>query len=360
MSISPLAGHRPWVVVTPRSGNAGVSGGRVRQTRGMPTQQEPAVEVGDLTRVYERPRRWRERQARPAVVALDALDLFVPVGEVHGLLGPNGAGKTTLCKILSTVLLPTDGHARVLGHDVVTDTAAVRRSIGIVFGGERGLYNRLTARQNLRFFAALYHLPRAQAGRRVEELLDRVGLAGRAEDRVETFSRGMKQRLHLARGLIGEPEVVILDEPTTGMDPVAAHEFRTLIGELRAEGRTVLLTTHDMAEAEAICDRVSLINGGRLLRTEDPRTIGRWLSTYERVEAEGVPPALAERLATLPGVSSVRTPRPGAVLVETGAEGAAGQVLRMLVESGVITIATTRPSLEDVYLHVIGDRGLAV
>lgn len=311
-----------------------------------------AVSVRQLRREYSRNR-------QPPRVALDGLDLSIQSGEVHGLLGPNGAGKTTLCRILSTVLLPTSGTARIFGHDVATDARAVRRTIGIVFGGERGLYNRLTARQNLQYWSALYQQPRA-AGRKISAaLLERVGLADRADERVETFSRGMKQRLHLARGLVGAPRLLILDEPTVGMDPVAARDFRTLVKELRAENRTMLVTTHDMAEAESICDQVSLIDGGRLRATEDPRTIGSWLSAYERVVARDVPEAVADSLRMMPGVHEVRY-EDNTLVVETEAAGTAAQVLQRLVASGVVTISMGRPSLTDVYLRVIGDRGSRV
>ena len=318
----------------------------------MNTTDSPAVEVRRLAREYS-------RRGKPPRRALDDVDLAIGQGEVHGLLGPNGAGKTTLCKILCTVLLPTSGTALVNGFDVVTKTDAVRRSIGIVFGGERGLYTRLSARQNLRYWSALYRQPKAVGYRRVEELLDRMGLGDRADEPVETFSRGMKQRLHLARGLIGDPRTLILDEPTVGMDPVAARDFRELVRELRSEGRTVLLTTHDMAEAEALCDRVSLIDSGRLLATESPRTIGQWLSKYERVRAERVPAEVVSHLRAVPGVGGV-TAAGDVVTVETVAEGAAGAVLKVLVDGGVTTVSTVRPSLEEVYLHVIGERGLAV
>ncbi|WP_447007572.1 ATP-binding cassette domain-containing protein [Saccharothrix isguenensis] len=311
-----------------------------------------AVVVEGLRRTYERKR----QEPR---VALNGIDLSVAVGEVHGLLGPNGAGKTTLCKILSTVLLPTGGRAEVFGHDVVTDTAAVRRLLGIVFGGERGLYGRLTARQNLRYWSALYRQPRSDGRKRAAALLERVGLADRADERVETFSRGMKQRLHLARGLIGDPKLLVLDEPTIGMDPVAARDFRALVGELRAEGRTILLTTHDMAEAEAICDRVSLIDEGRLVATENPKTIGDWLSTYERVVAEDVPEDVAVSVRAVPGVREA-TRAEGSLVVETDAAGAAARVVELLVKAGVARISTGKPSLADVYLHVIGDRGSVV
>src|SRR5436190_11933180 len=230
-----------------------------------------AVEALALRRVFKT--RATVRRKRAEVVALDRVSLSVPEGEIHGLLGPNGAGKTTLVKIFSTVLLPTSGEARVLGRNVVREAQLVRPLIGIVFGGERGLYPRLTARQNLEYWGALYRLATPQVRRRVEELLERVGLTERADARVETFSRGMKQRLHLARGLVGNAKVLFLDEPTTGMDPLAAREFRRLVVDLRAEGRTILLATHDMVEAETVCDRVTLIDRGRIVATESPGTL---------------------------------------------------------------------------------------
>lgn len=317
-------------------------------------QPESAIEIKDLTRIFPP----AGRGAAPRT-ALDAVSLSIDAGEVHGLLGPNGAGKTTLCKILSTVLLPTSGSATVCGHDVVAETKLVRPIIGIVFGGERGLYTRLTARQNLRYWAALYQVPNRQAKPRVAALLERVGLADRADQRVETYSRGMKQRLHLARGLIADPRVVFLDEPTTGMDPVAAHDFRELVRALRAEGRTILLTTHDMAEAEAVCDRVTLIDGGRLLGTESPRTIGGWVSAHERVDAHDVPEPVVAAIERVPGVSQVERLDHG-VRVHTNANGAARDVLRLLIDGDVTSISTGRPSLEEVYLQVIGQRGLSV
>ena len=319
---------------------------------------EGAVEVRQLRRVF------KGRRKAPEVIALDSVDLVIPAGEVHGLLGPNGAGKTTLCKILSTVLLPTSGHASVAGYDVVRDTAAVRRIIGIVFGGERGLYTRLTARQNLEFWAAMYGLRGRALRPRVDAMLSQIGLTERADDRVEGFSRGMKQRLHLARGLIGDPQVVLLDEPTIGMDPVAAREFRTLVGRLRDDGRTVLLTTHDMAEAEAVCDRVTLIDSGRLLATERPAALSRWISTYSRVDARDVPAGrvaqLISELSDIAGVAEVRFVQPTGIRVETDAADAAPRVIRHLLDAGITSVATSTPDLEEVYLHIIGERGLRV
>lgn len=311
------------------------------------------VEITDLTRTYRKGKGWRPKGDE--VVALAGLSLEIPSGEVHGLLGPNGAGKTTLCKILSTILLPSSGRATVLGHDVVTEAVRVRELIGIVFGGERGLYWKLTARQNLRYWAALYKMPDAPAKRRTDELLDRLGLADKADDRVETYSRGMKQRLHLARGLIGDPKLILFDEPTIGMDPVAAHDFRSLIGELRAEGRTVLITTHNMDEAEAVCDRVTLIDKGHVIATETPRGLARMSALHRWVEAEGASVDVRE----LPGVVDV-VERDGLLRVKTDGDASARTVLDFLLDSGVRTVRAVPPTLEDVYLDLIGSRGMEV
>ena len=318
----------------------------------------PAVEVENLRREFQTGKGFKKR-GRPAV-ALDGVSLEIAQGEVLGLLGPNGAGKTTLVKVLSTVLLPTSGTARVLGHDIVEETAAVRPLIGIVFGGERGLYTRLTARQNLHYWAALYKVPAAIGQRRADELLETLGLAERADEAVETFSRGMKQRLHLARGLVNDPPVLFLDEPTTGMDPVAAREFRALVVDLRRQGRTVLLTTHDMAEAEALCDRVALIDQGALLAVEPPKILSEWISSFERIDVEGAPPQLLLDLESLPGVTEVAPTGAGGARIQVASRDATGAVLQRLVASDVRAIRTSMPSLEEVYVHVFGDRGLRI
>jgi ABC-2 type transport system ATP-binding protein len=315
-----------------------------------------AVEVDHVRRTFQSGKGLRRRGRE--VVALDGVSLGVGEGELHGLLGPNGAGKTTLVKILSTLLIPTAGTARVLGLDVIAHTRAVRPLIGIVFGGERGLYNRLTGRQNLRFWAALYNLPDSQARSRCDALLERFGLAERADDRVETYSRGMKQRLHLARGLVHDAQVLFLDEPTIGMDPVASLDFRALIQELKRERRTILLTTHDMTEAEALCDRVTLIDHGRLVAVESPRTLASWIARYERIDVAGASSAVVDRIRDLPGVSAVTAVGDGSVRIESGADGVTQRVLELLVASGVTSVRTSLPSLEEVYIHLIGGRGM--
>ncbi|MER7420191.1 ABC transporter ATP-binding protein [Micromonospora peucetia] len=304
-------------------------------------------------------RTYRARRKAGETVALGGVSLTVDDSEILGLLGPNGAGKTTLVKILSTVLLPTSGTARVLGKDVSTEARAVRENVGVVFGGERGLYPRISARQNLAFWAALYRLDRRTARNRCQELLERMGLADRADEPVETFSRGMKQRLHLARGLIHGPRVLFLDEPTTGMDPVAAHDFRALVRELRQEGRTVVLTTHDMAEAEALCDRVTLIDHGRLVLNEPTAHIGRYLDTRESVDFTCDDPALLDEVGRLTFVESVG-PRDGGHRALLKEPGDVARLLVWLVERGVLSARRSEPTLEDVYLRLIGTRAMSV
>jgi ABC-2 type transport system ATP-binding protein len=314
-----------------------------------------AVETNALSRVYKG--RTRGAQIR----ALDAVSLSIPIGEVHGLLGPNGAGKTTLVKVLSTVLLPSEGSAAIFGHDVARETKQVRQLIGIVFGGDRGVYPNLTGRQNLMYWAALNRVPARECATRVAKLLERVGLGERADEGALGYSRGMKQRLHLARGLVGDARVLFLDEPTIGMDPLAARDFRTLVHELRGEGRTILITTHDMAEAESVCDRVSLIDHGRLLAVETPSTLARLVAKHERIDIECAHDDIVAGLRDLPGVSAVsQLTQATSHRIELADGSALQQVLSFLVARGVTSIRTSRPSLDEVYVHWIGDRGLRV
>lgn len=316
-----------------------------------------AIEVSDLTRTFSSR---SHREKRGPIVALDSLSLSVDHGEVHGLLGPNGAGKTTLVKILSTVLLPTSGTAQVLGRDVVTSTRWVREHIGVVFGGERGLYGRISARKNLEYWAALYRLGHRAGRARVGELIEQFGLQGFADMPVEKMSRGMMQRVHLARGMLSRPQLLFLDEPTIGMDPVAAQEFHRLFSQLRADETTVLLTTHDMAEAEQLCDMVTLIDHGRILGSERPQEIGQWISEYERVEAQIVDPRILAAIRMLPGVAGLKVLTDDWVRINTNGPGSVSAVLQLIVGEGITALRVDKPSLREVYLELIGDRGMKV
>jgi ABC-2 type transport system ATP-binding protein len=242
-----------------------------------------AIEAKSLQKVFTT-RQGFWRQKRKSTVAVEDVSFQIEKGELFGLLGPNGAGKTTTVKMLTTILLPTKGSGTILGYDLVKDTRNIRQHIGFTFGGARGLYGRLTAKDNLRYFAELYALEPSFAKTRIAEMLDMVGLASRADDRVETYSSGMQQRLHLARALLHNPDVLFLDEPTVGIDPVGARELRQTVRELKKAGKTILLTTHYMAEAEELCDRIAIVNKGRIIAMDTPANLRRRISPESVVE----------------------------------------------------------------------------
>ncbi len=284
-------------------------------------------------------------------------------GELFGLLGPNGAGKTTTIKMLITLLLPTSGGASVLGYDVVTEPREVRRRIGYVFGGDRGLYERVPAIDNLRYFAELYGVPARDQRRRIDEMLDLVGLRGRENERVEGYSRGMRQRLHIARGLLHDPSVVFLDEPTIGVDPVGARDLRATIDSLRQAGKTVLLTTHYMFEADALCDRIAVIAKGSLLAEGTPQQLKSRVAdrTVVEIEAYGLEEASLERLRRIEEVTSVSVEerdQSQLLLVQSAAGLEITQ--RLLAElngARVGRVASREPTLEDAYVALVTEAG---
>jgi ABC-2 type transport system ATP-binding protein len=321
---------------------------------------QPAIEARQLRKTYTTNRGVLRRQ-RVDQVALQGVDLRIEPGELFGLLGPNGAGKTTIVKIFTTLLLPTSGSATILGLDAIKDPWAVRKRIGFVFGGERGLYWRLSGLDNLRYFADLYQIPPDVSRRRIAELLEALGLKGREHDKVENYSRGMKQRLHLARGLLNEPEVLFLDEPTIGLDPVGGRELRSLVRRLADEGTTIFLTTHYMLEADAVCDRIAVIRKGDIVAAGTPSSIKTLVQDQGVVEFEtdGLDPKRIEFLRRLDDVTTVMVDerdvaqvvtihcaRPGELAASLGAL-LDGQQIRKL--------GVREPTLEDAYVQLIGD-----
>ncbi|MYD29697.1 MAG: ABC transporter ATP-binding protein [Dehalococcoidia bacterium] len=283
----------------------------------------------------------------------------VQPGEVYGVLGPNGAGKTTAIRIFSTLLIPTAGSAYVMGHDVVKAAGEVRRRIGLILGGERGLYERLTGRQNLQYFASLYLMSPRRGAERADAALEDVGLTHAADRRVEQYSRGMRQRLHVARGLLPDPDVIFMDEPTIGLDPEAAQDFRRLVPELRERGKTVLLTTHYMLEADVLCERIAVIDHGRLVALDTPEGLKRRFGQGQVTEAtlRAATPGLADRLRALRGVTAIESDMEGAaqrvkVYADAGRDIASG--LRNLAGTDAIqSVVTREPSLEEAYLSLI-------
>jgi ABC-2 type transport system ATP-binding protein len=319
----------------------------------------PAIEFEGVSRTFwARPGVFRRRSIE--VRALTDVSFSVEPGELFGLLGPNGAGKTTSIKILTTLLLPTSGRARVLGFDPASEPQRVRPQIGYVFGGDRGLYDRLSARDNLSYFADVYRVPAREKTRRIDELLDVVGLRGRERERVETFSRGMKQRLHIARGLLHDPPVLFLDEPTIGLDPVGARELRETVAGLQSAGKTILLTTHYMYEADELCSRVAVITGGRIVAEGTPASLKRGIAdrTVIEIEATGVEEPLVSRLREMEGVTSVvveEQDETQLVLVQSSLGAQLVQPLIGALEGVTVRAVTARePTLEDAYVALVG------
>ena len=294
-----------------------------------------------------------------STVALDALDLSVSQGQVFGILGPNGAGKTTAIRILATLLTPTSGQARVMGFDVVKESNEVRKRIGLVLGGERGLYGRLSGRDNLRYFAALNHMKPGEARQRISEMLELVGLTGQPKTLVEEYSRGMKQRLHLARGLLMDPEVLFLDEPTIGLDPVGAHEIRQLIPTLARGGTTVLLTTHYMFEADSLCDSIAIINRGKLAALGTPAEIK---GSFSRVRITQLTlrtpaPELVDEIGSLEEVQRVTEGTEDA-MQQLIVHGSPDFDLREYLngrasKTDIVGLVVREPTLEEAYLSIL-------
>ena len=318
----------------------------------------PAIEVNDLCRTY-RTHTGIVRRRRTDVRALDGISFEVEQGELFGLLGPNGAGKTTTIKILTTLLLPSSGTARVLGFDPAREPGQIRRRVGHVFGGDRGLYDRLSALDNLRYFADLYRVPVREKKARIDYLLELVKLKGRERQRVETYSRGMRQRLHIARGLLHDPEVLFLDEPTIGLDPVGAREVRETVAGLREQGKTVLLTTHYMYEADELCGRVAVIAGGRIVAEGTPAELkARVLDrTIIEIESFGALGSGLDRLRALEGVISVSTEQreqAEVILVQSSVGSELTHALLRELEGITLgKVIAREPTLEDAYVELV-------
>ncbi|MBU7013498.1 MAG: ATP-binding cassette domain-containing protein [Theionarchaea archaeon] len=324
---------------------------------------ESVIKTYDISREYiEYPsffKRIRGEGSR-IIVAVDNLNISVHRGELFGFLGPNGAGKTTTIKMLSTLLLPTKGTATILGNDILKAPNEVRKRISVVFGGERGLYWRLSGRDNMRIFAELYGLDSSERMDRIDMLLELVGIADRADSKVETYSKGMKQRLHLARGLVHDPDILFLDEPTLGLDPTIAHELRKTIRNLcTREKKTVFLTTHYMFEADELCDRVAIIHRGTLIANDTPENLKRQFGT--------VTPVTILLRGVVPQVEHVLTSRKGVHYVESGIQDnttklkvgldqdkvCVEDIVSLLEKTHeIISVEQGSPTLEDVFLEL--------
>jgi ABC-2 type transport system ATP-binding protein len=305
-----------------------------------------------------------KKEPKAMFTAVNGVDLQIKRGEIFGLLGPNGAGKSTTIRMLCTLLEPTSGTARVNGFDVVKQANDVRRSLGTVLAGERSIYWKLSGRENLEYFAALHHIPPAIAKKRVEELLERMEIKDRANELVEKYSTGMRQRIAIAKALLARPPILLLDEPTLGLDPQAARNLRELIAQLKQEGHTILLTTHYMEEADQLSDRIGIIDTGKVIALDTPEGLKRRIRQEEiiHLEVTGWQDYIGEKLRSLSEVNNLVVRKQGeADLWEVNMQASNSRaVLPKLVENisqngtRLINMNIVKPSLEDVFIHLTG------
>ena len=327
----------------------------------------PVIEITGLCKSFRNRSGWRSLARRtPARVVVDHVDLKVARGDVFGLLGPNGAGKTTLIKILAGLVVPDSGTVRVDGLDVARNVHEVRRLIGLVHGDERSFFWRLTLRENLRFYASLYQIPHALAERRIAELAELVDLGGAIDREMHSYSSGMRQRAAFARGLIHDPRLIVLDEPTRSLDPMGAEEVRRIVSDrVAADGRTVLLATHLMIEAETLCNRLVLLDAGSVVFTGNVAELRSLLGDDIRYvitvrDADG---GVRRDLCALPGVLGVdaRVINQNELVIDLTLgrdSGALAHVIRRLVERGleITSCVLQEPTLEEAFRALITRR----
>lgn len=320
------------------------------------------VKIENLQKIYvTKKREGLFKSSLRQVEALKDISLEIQPGEIFGLLGPNGAGKTTLIKCLTTLLLPTNGRAWINGFELTKQDDAIRATVGCMLMGERGLYWKLTGRENLVFFAALYHLPPAERTRRATAVIDRLNMAEFADRPVETYSSGQKMKLAFAKALINDAPLLILDEPTNTLDLPSARGLRSIVRELNEQGKTVIYTTHIMAEAEMLCDRVAIIDQGEVIAQGSVADLKESLGKETVIRLEGVIPAQASTaVSNLTGITrsaitavngqsqlTVVTPNQTAVLP---------QLIQTLSSHGAILqrITPEEVTLEDVFIAHTG------
>ena len=316
------------------------------------------VETRELTRVFDSPEGVLLKKIRK-IVAVDHVTFSVEEGELFGLLGPNGAGKTTTIKMLTTLLTPTEGDAYIFDWHVVEDAQKIRSHINVIFGGERGLYPRLSGRDNLRYFADLYSVPSQIQKEKIPELLQLVGLEEHGDKKVENYSRGMKQRLHIARGLINDPVVIFMDEPTIGLDPEGARVLRRIIKELASEKKTIFLTTHYMFEADELCDRIALLKEGKIVAIDTPKAFKKKISEVTVIEVEGhnIPKDLIRTIESNECVKLVTTSQQDMnqiVQIQTEpSTDAVMHIFQQLSNAHLLNIRIREPTLEDAYIKLM-------
>lgn len=319
---------------------------------------DEVIQVQDLRREYIKSKGFIKRK-KTITPAVDGITFDVKRGEVFGLLGENGAGKTTTIKMLITMLAPTSGVCKVLGYNTFGEEKKIRSRINFIFGGEMGVYRRLSARDNLQYFANLYSMPAHLAKKKIGEILELVGLTDKADTMVETYSKGMIQRLQIARGLMNDAEILFMDEPTIGLDPLGARALRDLIRKLKEYGKTIVLTTHYLYEADELCDRIAIINKGKLVALDTPKGLKSRLETQNTLEliTKSSASAYIEELEKINGVKSVvcqRGEEKDIYLIKYEAEyEIASEVIK--ITNNIIALSQKELTLEDVFIQLLGE-----
>jgi ABC-2 type transport system ATP-binding protein len=301
---------------------------------------------------------FKARRGSKEVRALADIDLVIPTGEFFGLLGPNGAGKTTLIKIFSTLLLPTEGRAFVLGYDVDSQFQELRWHISMVSGGETSGYGLLTVREQLWMFSQFYGIPGKAARVRIDELLEVVGLTEWADTRIYNLSTGMRQKMNLVRSLLSDPEVLFLDEPTLGLDVEVARDVRGyLVDWMKEGGRTILLTTHYMAEADQLCDRIAIIHLGRVLTVGTPGELKRQAGFRERYRIDVDGGADPGPLHAFGQVETAALDGGSRFTVTLDHDQGSGELIQVVGDlAGVRSFTREEPTLEDAFIALTGRR----
>jgi len=324
-----------------------------------------AVEVQSLSKIFETKEGPLLRKVPKKVVAVDGISFSVPKGEIFGLLGPNGAGKTTTIKMICTLITPTSGDAFINGNSLASDQQKVRESLGVMLTGERTLYWKLTGRENLEYFAALYHLDPLDARKRIDELLDLVGLKQHEHMLVENYSTGMRVRLSFAKAILNDAPVLLFDEPTASLDPQSSRLIRDTIRSLKKEGHAIILTTHNMEEADLLSDRVAIIDRGSIVALGSPSQLKDKVKSSDviEIEARNLSDRIVNALETFSEVSKIalatdpQSSEKGSLRIhaEKGKE-VLPKVLEFLVRKqvSVTKVSFIEPTLEDVFISETG------
>ncbi|MGF7107907.1 ABC transporter ATP-binding protein [Treponema pedis] len=315
------------------------------------------IEVTNLSRTFKTHTGFLKKKTE-VVNAVQNVSFKVNQGEIFGLVGPNGAGKTTIIKILTTILAPTGGTCKVLGYDTFGQEKQIRPHINFIFGGEYGVYRRLSAKDNLTYFSNLYKIPAHIQNERIPKLLNLVGLAERANYRVETYSKGMIQRLQIAKGLINNPQIIFMDEPTIGLDPIGATELHTIIKRLTAQSKTIVFTSHYMHEVQELCQRVAIINKGNLLICDTVDNLMEQIDNIISMTVEIRNKIDTKKILEIEGVIETEWLNKDCsklrIKYTTGYNNIAACIIEALESNNIIKMDISEPSLENVYIKLVG------